>query len=81
MTLKHPGSPTIKKFNTSTSSGKMMATVIWEMHVGLLLHFSPPNETLNSAAYQATPRRRKRSVQRKRPQMTDKRMLLLYDNA
>ena len=46
-------SPTIKKFKTSTSSGELMATVFWDMHGVLLLHFSPPNETFNSAAYQA----------------------------
>ena len=54
MAWKHPGSPTFKKFKTSTSSGKVMATVFWDMHGVLLLHFSPPNETVNSAAYQAT---------------------------
>ena len=53
MTWKHPHSSTIKKFKTSTISGKVMATVFWDMH-GVLLHFSPPNETVNSAAYQAT---------------------------
>ena len=31
-----------------------MATVFWDMHGVLLLHFSPPNETVTSAAYQAT---------------------------
>ena len=36
---KHPGSPTIKTFKTSTSSGKLMATVFWDMHFVLLLHF------------------------------------------
>jgi len=54
MAWKHPVSPTIKKFKTSTSSGKLMATVFWDMHGVLLLHFSPPNGTVNSAAYQPT---------------------------
>ena len=31
-----------------------MATVFWDMHGVLLLHFTPPNETVNFAAYQAT---------------------------
>jgi hypothetical protein len=31
-----------------------MATVFSDMHGVLLLQFSPPNETLNSAAYQAS---------------------------
>jgi len=50
-----------------------MATVFWDMHGVLLLHFSP--------AYQATLKKLKRAVQRKRPQMSDKRLLLLHDNA
>jgi len=81
MAWKHPWFPTIKKFKTSTSSGKLMATVFWDMRGVLLLHFSPPNETVNSAAYQATPKKLKRAVQRKKPQMSDKRLLLLHDNA
>jgi len=81
MTWKHPQFPTIKNFKISTSSGKLMATVFWDMRVVLLLHFSPPNETGNSAAYQATLTKLKRAVQRKKPQMSDKRVLLLHDNA
>jgi len=70
-----------KKFKTSPSSGKLMATVFWDMHGVLLLHFYPPNETVNSAAYQATLKKLKRAVQRKKPQMSDMRVLLLHDNA
>jgi len=80
MAWKHPGSSTIRKFKTSTSSGKLTATMFWDMHVVLLLHFSPPPETVNSAAYQATLKKLKRAVQRKRPQMSDKRVLLLHDS-
>ena len=78
---KHPGSPTVKKFKTSTSCGKLMATVFWDMHGVLLLHFSPPNETVTSAAYHTTLRKLKRAVQSKRPQMSDKTVLLLHENA
>ena len=81
MAWKHPGSPSIKNCKTSTSSGKLMATVFSDMHVVLLLHFSPPNETVNSAAYQATLKKLKRAVQRKRFQKSNKRVLLLHDNA
>ena len=58
-----------------------MATVFWDMHGVLLLHFTPPNETVNFAAYQVTIKKLKRAVQRKRPQMSGKRVLLLNDNA
>ena len=81
MTVQHPGPPSFKKFKTSTSSRKLMATVFWDMHGVLLFHFTPPNETVNSAAYQSTLKKLKRAVQRKKPQMSDKRVLLLHDNA
>jgi len=80
MAWKHPGSPTIKKLKTSTSYVKLMATVFWDMHCVLPLHFSPSNKTVNFAAYQATLKKLKRAVQCKRPQMSDKRVLLLHDN-
>jgi len=54
MAWKHPGSPSFKKFKTSTNSRKLMATVFWDMHGVLLLRFTPPHETVNSAAYQVT---------------------------
>jgi len=73
MAWKHSQSPTIKKFKTSTSSGKLMATAFWDMYGVLLSLFSLPNETVNSAAYHATLKKPKRAVQRKRPQMSDKR--------
>jgi len=50
------------------------------MHGVLLLHFTPPYETVKSAAYQTTLRKLKRAVQRKSPQMSDKRVLLLTDH-
>ena len=58
-----------------------MVTVFWDMNGVLLLHFSPPNETVNSAAHQATLKKLKRAVQRKKPQMSYKRVLLLHDSA
>jgi len=64
---KHPGSPTIKKFKTTTSSGKLMATVFWDLHIVLLLHFSPPNETVNSAACQTKLKKHKRALKCMKP--------------
>ena len=43
--------------------------------------FLPLMKQSNSAAYQATLKKLKRAVQRKRPQMSYKRVLLLHDNA
>jgi len=66
MARKHAGSPTIKKFTKSTSSEKLMATVFWDMHVVLLLHFPPPNEAVNSAVSQSNHSKNKKVVQCKR---------------
>ena len=81
MARKHPGSPTIKKIQDINQLSETDGDMFWDMHGVLLLHFFPPNETANSAAYQATLKKLKRAVQRKRLQMSDKRVLLLHDNA
>ena len=81
LTRKHPESHTIKKFNISTSSRKLTATVFWDMHGVFLLHFSPPIDTVSSAASQATLKILKRAVQRKRSHTSGKKVLLLHVNA
>jgi len=60
---------------TQAQSMALIATVFWDMHFVLLLHFSPPNETVNSAAYQTTLKKLKRAVQRKMPQVADNSVL------
>ena len=70
--------PKIKEHLKSTYEWKSESKV---PYCTSLLYFSPPNETVHSAAYQATLKKLKRSDQRKRPQMSDKRVLLLHDNA
>jgi len=47
--------------NIQGSSGKLTVTVFWDMRGVLLLHFSLPNEMVNSAAYQATLKKLKES--------------------
>jgi hypothetical protein len=54
MTWKHPHSPVKMKFKTVQSPGKVMATVFWNVHRVLLVDFTPPRWTINSAAYQET---------------------------
>jgi len=62
MAWKQAEFPTIKKFTKSTSSEKLMASVFWNMHVVLLLHFPPPNEAVNSAVYQSNLSKHKKAV-------------------
>jgi hypothetical protein len=51
MMWKHPSSPTIKKFKTTTSVCKVMATVFWDMKELLLVDFIHKNETINAVCY------------------------------
>jgi hypothetical protein len=50
MNWKHPHSPVKKKFKTVQSSGKVMATVFWDVHGVLLVDFTPSGSTINAAA-------------------------------
>jgi hypothetical protein len=47
---KHPNFLVKKKFKTMQSSGKVMATVFWDVHGVLLVDFALPGSTINSAA-------------------------------
>jgi histone-lysine N-methyltransferase SETMAR len=79
MTWKHPHSPVKKKFKT----GKLMATIFWDVHGVLLIDFTPPDSTINAAAYQKTLKRLKEAIRRTRPGLLTNRLavLLLHDNA
>jgi hypothetical protein len=50
MPWKLPQSPVKKKFKAVHSPGKVMATVSWDVHGVLLVDFTPPGSTINSAA-------------------------------
>jgi hypothetical protein len=83
MTWKHPHSPAKKKFKTVQSPGKVMANVFWDVYGILLVDFTPPGSTTNTAAYQETLKRLKEAVRRKRPGLLTKGLgvLLFHDNA
>lgn len=81
MRWKHPGSPVAKKFKTTTSSGKMMATMFWDMYGLLLVEYTPRSATVNAVAYQATLKKLKEAIRRKRPGLLSQGVLLLHDNA
>jgi hypothetical protein len=48
MMWKYPSSPTTKKFKTTTSVRKVMATVFWDKKGLLLVDFIHKNETINA---------------------------------
>jgi hypothetical protein len=51
MMWKYPSSPTTKKFKTTTSVRKVMATVFWDKKGLLLVDFIHKNETINADRY------------------------------
>jgi hypothetical protein len=51
MTWKHSHSPVKNKFK---SSGNVMAKVFWDVYGVLLVDFTPPSLTINTAACQET---------------------------
>jgi hypothetical protein len=82
MTWKHPLSPVKRKFKTVQSPGKVMATVFWDVHGVLLVDFTPPGSTINTAAYQENLKRLKEAIRRKRPGLLTKDSgVLLHDTA
>jgi hypothetical protein len=83
MTRKHPHSPVKTKFKTVQSPGKVMATVLWDVHGVLLVDFTLPGSTINAAAYQEIPNRLKEAIRCKIPGLLTKGLgvFLLHDNA
>jgi histone-lysine N-methyltransferase SETMAR len=43
-----------KKIKTTTARGKVMATVVWDVHGVLLMDFTPHGATINVVHYQGT---------------------------
>jgi hypothetical protein len=66
MEWRHTHSLTKKKFKTSTSTQKIMATVFWHRKWVLLVDFMPHGTTINAAAYCETLKRLRRAIQNRR---------------
>jgi hypothetical protein len=83
MTWKHLHFPVKTKFKTVQSPGKVMATVLWDVHGVLLVDLTLPGSTINAAAYQETPNRLKEAIRCKIPGLLTKGfgVFLLHDNA
>jgi histone-lysine N-methyltransferase SETMAR len=81
MEWPHTQSPTKKKFKTSTSTKKIMATVFWDRKGVLLVDFMPHGTTINTAAYCETLKMLRRAIQNRRREMLTRGVTLLHDNA
>jgi hypothetical protein len=46
-----PHTPTAKKFKTSASDRKIMATLFWDRKGPLLVNFLPQGDTINAAVF------------------------------
>jgi histone-lysine N-methyltransferase SETMAR len=81
MTWKHPSSPPSKKFKTTQSAKKIMATVFWD-HKGVrLVDFLTQGDTVNADRYCDTLSRLREAIRRKRPGLLRRGVVLLHDNA
>jgi len=74
-------SPRTKKFKTSISVKKIMASVFWDRKSILLVDFLPPGATVDTATYCDTLTRLRRAIQSKRKGMLSHGVWLVHDNA
>jgi histone-lysine N-methyltransferase SETMAR len=70
-----------KKFKTSTSTQKIMATVFWDRKGVLLVDFMPHRMTIHAATYCETLKRLRCAIQNRRRGMLTRSVCLLHDNA
>ena len=78
---RHTHSPRTKKFETSISVKKIMASIFWDRKAILLVDFMPPGTTVNAAAYCDTLTQLRQAIQNKRRRMLSGGVCLLHDNA
>jgi len=74
---RHTHSALKRKFKTSTSTSRVMATVFWDRKGVLLVNYMPHRTTVNAAAYCETKRLRYAIENRRRGMMTSSICLLL----
>jgi hypothetical protein len=80
-TMKHPSSPSTKKFKVTPSARKVMLTVFWDSQEVLLAHFQKCSENLNSASYCEVLLKLRDAISRKRPGQLVRGVLLYHDNS
>ena len=77
----HTHAPRAKKFKTSISMQKIMASIFWDGEGIILVEFMPPGTTINAAAYCDTLTQLQRAIQNKRRGMLSRGVCLLHNNA
>jgi histone-lysine N-methyltransferase SETMAR len=78
---RHSSSPATKKFKTTHSARKVMASVFWDRKGVLLVDFMLKGTTINAEAYCNTLKKLRRAIQNRRRAMLTRGVNLLHDNA
>ena len=78
---RHSSSPKPRKFKTTQSAGKVMATVFWDRKGVLVVDFMAHGTTINADRYCETLKKLRRAIQNWRRGMLTKGVCLLHDNA
>uniref|UniRef100_A0A8D8R8P0 Histone-lysine N-methyltransferase SETMAR n=1 Tax=Cacopsylla melanoneura TaxID=428564 RepID=A0A8D8R8P0_9HEMI len=78
---RHTFSPCAKKFKTTISAKKIMASVFWDHKGIILIEYLDQGETINAVRYCETLNKLKRAIQNKRRGMLTNGVCLLHDNA
>ena len=78
---RHSSLPKPRKFKTTQSAGKVMATVFWDRKGVLLVDFMAHGTTINTYRYCETLKNLRRAIQNWRRGVPTKGVCLLHDNA
>lgn len=81
MEWRHSNSPPPKKFKTTPSAGKVMATVFWDIKGPILVDFLTDRKTVNAEYYSQLLSKVRDAVRSKRRGLLSKGIILLHDNA
>jgi len=81
MQWTHVDSPPPKKFRTQPSTGKIMATIIWDCRGVLLVDYLPRKTTMCGTYFGEVLRNLREAVKEKRRGTLTRRPLLLQDHA
>jgi len=78
---RHSSSPKPRKFKTTQSAGKVMATVFWDRKGVFLVDFMAHGTTINADRYCETLKKLRRAIQNRRRGMLTKGVCLPHGNA
>ena len=70
-----------KKAKTVLSAGKVMATIFWDAHGIILIHYLQKRKTITGEYYASLLDRFDGILKKKRPHLTKKKVLFHHDNA